>query len=67
MKISKKSLGKQHSLISVQLIEKDYSEKVNADLIMLTAVRPQFKDYMLGPNASKIVRHSSISVMVVRD
>lgn len=45
----------------------NYSEKINADLIMLSAVRPQFKDYMLGPNASKIVRHSSISVMVVRD
>jgi nucleotide-binding universal stress UspA family protein len=45
----------------------NYSEKVNADLIMLSAVRPQFKDYMLGPNASKIVRHSSISVMVIRD
>lgn len=44
-----------------------YSEKMQADLIMLSAVRPQFKDYMLGPNASKIVRHSSISVMVVRD
>jgi nucleotide-binding universal stress UspA family protein len=45
----------------------NFSEKVNADLIMLSAVRPQFKDYMLGPNASKIVRHSSISVMVIRD
>jgi nucleotide-binding universal stress UspA family protein len=45
----------------------NYSEKLNADLIMLSAVRPQLKDYMLGPNASKIVRHSSISVMVVRD
>ena len=45
----------------------NYSEKINADLIMLSAVRPQLKDYMLGPNASKIVRHSSISVMVIRD
>lgn len=45
----------------------NYSEKVNADLIMLSAVRPRFKDYMLGPNASKIVRHSSISVMAIRD
>jgi nucleotide-binding universal stress UspA family protein len=44
----------------------NYSDKLNADLIMLSAVRPQFKDYMLGPNASKIVRHSSISVMVIR-
>jgi nucleotide-binding universal stress UspA family protein len=45
----------------------NYSEKVEADLIILSAVRPQFKDYMLGPNASKIVRHSSISVLVIRD
>lgn len=44
-----------------------YSEKTEADLIVLSAVRPQLKDYMLGPNASKIVRHSSISVMVIRD
>ena len=44
-----------------------YSKKVDADLIIISAVRPQLKDYMLGPNASKIVRHSAISVMVVRD
>jgi nucleotide-binding universal stress UspA family protein len=44
-----------------------YSESVSADLIIISAVRPQLRDYMLGPNASKIVRHSSISVMVVRD
>lgn len=45
----------------------NYSEKLEADLIIISAVRPQLKDYMLGPNASKIVRHSSISVLVVRD
>ena len=44
-----------------------YSESVDADLIVISAVRPQLRDYMLGPNASKIVRHSTISVMVVRD
>jgi nucleotide-binding universal stress UspA family protein len=44
-----------------------YSENVEADLIIISAVRPELRDYMLGPNASKIVRHSSISVMVVRD
>lgn len=45
----------------------NYSNKVNADLIILSAVRPQLRDYMLGPNASKIVRHSPISVLVVRE
>ncbi|MDG1436717.1 MAG: universal stress protein [Rickettsiaceae bacterium] len=45
----------------------NFSEKLDADLIMLSAVRPKLKEYMLGPNASKIVRHSSVSVMVIRD
>ena len=45
----------------------NYSEKAEADLIIISAVRPQLKDYMLGPNASKIVRHSSVSVMVIRE
>lgn len=45
----------------------NFSNKVKAELILLPAVRPQLRNYMLGPNASKIVRHSSISVMVVRD
>lgn len=44
-----------------------YSEQINADLIMISAVRPQLRDYMLGPNASKIVRHSSVSVLVIRE
>ena len=40
-----------------------YAEKTNADLIIISAVRPQLRDYMLGPNASKIVRHSSVNDM----
>lgn len=44
-----------------------YSSDIQADLIILSAVRPQLRDYMLGSNASKIVRHASISVLVVRD
>ena len=44
-----------------------YANDIKADLIVISAVRPQFKDYMLGPNASKIVRHAGISVLVLRD
>lgn len=43
-----------------------YANKVEADLIVLSAVRPELRDYMLGPNASKIVRHSQTSVLVIR-
>ena len=45
----------------------NYSNQVDANLIILAAVRPQLKDYMLGPNASKIVRHANVSVLVLRE
>ena len=44
-----------------------YANNVVADLIIVSAVRPQLRDYMLGPNASKIVRHAGVSVLVVRE
>ena len=37
-----------------------------ADLIVIGAHRPDFKDYLLGPNAARVVRHSTCSVYVVR-
>ncbi len=43
-----------------------YTNDIKGDLIVISAVRQQFRDYMLGPNASKIVRHASVSVLVVR-
>lgn len=45
----------------------DTAEKINADLIVMSAHRPELKDYLLGPNAAKVVRHSNRSVLVVRD
>lgn len=43
------------------------AKKVNADLIIMSAHRPELKDYLLGPNAARVVRHSDKSVLVVRD
>lgn len=37
------------------------------DLIIISAHRPELKDYLLGPNAARVVRHARQSVMVVRD
>ncbi len=36
------------------------------DLIVIGAHRPDLKDYLLGPNAARVVRHSDCSVYVVR-
>lgn len=43
------------------------AKEVDADLIVMTAHRPELKDYLLGPNAAKVVRHSDRSVLVVRE
>lgn len=45
----------------------DVATKVAADVIVLAAHRPELKDYLLGPNAARVVRHAACSVMVVRD
>ena len=42
-------------------------EKVAADLIILAAHRPSLKDYLLGPNAARVVRHFKGSVLIIRD
>ena len=42
-------------------------DKISADLIIVAAHRPGLRDYLLGPNASRVVRHFKGSVMVVRD
>ena len=44
-----------------------YAEKVKADLIVMASHRPELKDYLLGPNASHVVRHANCSVLVVRE
>ncbi len=43
------------------------ARKKGADLIILAAYRPDLKDYLLGPNAARVVRHAEQSVLVVRD
>ncbi|MET4127414.1 universal stress protein [Roseovarius sp. MBR-6] len=37
-----------------------------AALIVIGAHKPDFSDYLLGPNAARVVRHAKCSVMVVR-
>ncbi len=36
------------------------------DLIVIGANRPDLKDFLLGPNAARVVRHSECSVYVIR-
>ncbi len=43
------------------------ADTLGADLIVLHAYRPGRKDFLLGPNAARVVRHASQSVLVFRD
>ncbi len=42
------------------------AKAAGTDLIVIGAHKPDFKDYLLGPNAARVVRHSDCSVYVVR-
>ena len=37
-----------------------------ASLIVIGAHKPDFKDYLIGPNAARVVRHATCDVYVVR-
>jgi universal stress protein F len=43
------------------------ANRLGVDLIVMAAHRPELKDYLLGPNAARVVRHANQSVYVVRD
>ena len=43
-----------------------YADQTGCDLIVMASHRPQLKDYLLGPNAAKVVRHATQSVLVIR-
>lgn len=44
-----------------------YAEAEDMHLIVMASHRPELKDYLIGPNAARVVRHSQCSVLVVRD
>ena len=43
------------------------AREVGADLIVMASHQPGIEDYLLGPNAARVVRHANCSVLVVRD
>jgi len=45
----------------------EVAKTTEADLIVIGAHQPHLSEYLLGPNAARVVRHSKTSVYVVRD
>ena len=45
-----------------------YAREVGSDLVVMSSGRRlDLADYLLGPNAARVVRHAKCSVLVVRD
>lgn len=45
----------------------EVAKKIGVDLIVIGAHQPHLSEFLLGPNAARVVRHSKCSVYVVRD
>lgn len=43
------------------------ASSLDASLIVVGAHKPGLTDYLLGPNAARVVRHSTCSVYVIRE
>ena len=43
------------------------ARNIASDLIIIGAHRPDLKDYLIGSNASRVVRHATCSVLIARD
>ncbi len=43
------------------------ADRIGADLIVMASHRPELRDYLIGPNAARVMRHANASVLVVRD
>jgi nucleotide-binding universal stress UspA family protein len=42
------------------------ADTLGCDLVVMTSHRPELKDYLLGPNAARVMRHAKQSVFIVR-
>lgn len=42
------------------------ADRLGCDAIVMASHRPEMTDYLIGPNAARVVRHARQSVMVLR-
>jgi universal stress protein F len=54
----------RHGVIYEEIL--NVAEELDVDQIVMSAHRPSLSDYLIGPNTSRVVRHASCSVNVVR-
>jgi nucleotide-binding universal stress UspA family protein len=67
--IAASGLAAQHYVLTGTVYDRviALSNKLDVDLLLIAAHQPDLKDYLLGSNAARLVRHSHKSVLVLRD
>lgn len=56
-----------HGTVYEEIIETRKKLGDGVDLIVMASHRPDLKDYLIGPNAARVVRHCQVSVLIVRE
>lgn len=59
-----------HAHVATGTIYKEilhFGDSIGCDLIVVGSHRAGHEEYLLGPNAARVVRHAKCSVFVVRD
>lgn len=54
-----------HGVIYKEILR--VAKQVHADMIVMASNRPSLQEYLLGPNAERVIRHAECSVTVIRD
>lgn len=54
----------KHGTIYKEIIAE--AAQLGVDMIVMASHRPEMKDYLLGPNAARVVRHAKCSVTIIR-
>lgn len=66
--LAKTGLSAQMHVLSGRVYDRviALAASLGVDLIIIGAHKPEFSDYLLGSNAARVVRHATMSVMVLR-
>ena len=56
-----------HGTVYEEIVETRKRLDGVVDLIVMASHRPDLKDYLIGPNAARVLRHSEVSVLIVRE
>lgn len=54
-----------HGTVYVEILR--VAGELKIDLVVMGSHRPELRDYLIGPNAARVTRHTGCSVLIVRD